>query len=331
VAGRALAFADPEIIRLATKEFIPVTCDDWYQRRRRDAEGDFFRAVANQGPRKGLNESTRQGIYCLTADGTLLAYKNAGQNPQVMREVLRQALAAWQKLPESRRKPGAVRVAPPDAEDEQYVRRPPPQGLILKVWTRALDRSPSGDLLPAACDPGRGGEAARDHAWFTAEEARTLLPPEVKVGTQYPLPRKLALRLARFHLVDNTRGEPPAWEPEELRSCDLVLHVEEVTAEKIRLSLQGDVLLATSAFLWEAKRGYRAQMHGTLLYDRRHARWESIRLTALGQHWGEGLHTQGARPGKNWLGVALELSLGDKPMDRIPPQGARDRRDYFGR
>src|SRR6478672_1245892 len=62
---------------MATEDFVPVTADDWYQRRRQDAEGEFFRKVADQGPRKGEGGSTRQGIYCLTAAGQLLNYKNA--------------------------------------------------------------------------------------------------------------------------------------------------------------------------------------------------------------------------------------------------------------
>ena len=50
MAGRVSAFADREIIRLAAEDFVPVTADDWYQRRRQDAEGEFFRKVADQGP-----------------------------------------------------------------------------------------------------------------------------------------------------------------------------------------------------------------------------------------------------------------------------------------
>src|SRR5439155_8322714 len=98
---------------MASSDYVPVAADDWYQRRRDDAEGRFFRQVADQGPRKGEGGSTRQGIYCLTADGKLLAYKNAGQDADVMREVLREGLAAWRRLPADRRRPGAVPV--PDA------------------------------------------------------------------------------------------------------------------------------------------------------------------------------------------------------------------------
>src|SRR5947209_4330753 len=90
-----VAWPVSDLVRLARHEYVAVACDDWYQRRRQDAEGRFFRRVADQGPRKGTGGSTRQGVYCLTADGQLLAYKNH-QDPRVMREMLRQALKAWQ-------------------------------------------------------------------------------------------------------------------------------------------------------------------------------------------------------------------------------------------
>src|SRR5436309_14380512 len=98
---------------MGTTDYVAVAGDDWYERRRQDAEGEFFRKVADEGPRKGEGGSTRQGIYCLTADGKLLAYRNA-QNPDVMREVLRRGLAEWRKLPETTRKPGAPAVNDPD-------------------------------------------------------------------------------------------------------------------------------------------------------------------------------------------------------------------------
>src|SRR5687767_790586 len=89
---------------MAKNDFIAVTGDDWYQRRRKDAEGEFFRNMANQGPRRDP-AATRQGIYCFTAGGKLLAYKNAGQNADVMREVFKEALNKFKALPESEQKP----------------------------------------------------------------------------------------------------------------------------------------------------------------------------------------------------------------------------------
>ena len=52
-------------------------------------------------------------------------------------------------------------------------------------------------------------------------------------------------------------------------------------------------------------------------------------LVALGDHWGEGQYTRGARPGRQPLGVAFELTKGEAPADRVPPQGARMAQTYF--
>src|SRR5690242_20293280 len=94
---------------MALEDYVPVTGDDWYQRRRQDAEGRFWRRVSDQGPRGGSGEATRQGIYCFTADGQLLFYRN-GQSAEAMKMTLQRGLQAWNKLPESRRKPGAIPV-----------------------------------------------------------------------------------------------------------------------------------------------------------------------------------------------------------------------------
>src|SRR5262245_37133426 len=135
---------------MATEEFVPVTADDWYQRRRQDDEGEFFRKMASQGPRKGEGGGTRQGIYVLTAGGELLSYKNAGQNPEVTRDELKRALAKFQKLPEGRRRPGAVEIPDAGKSDPAYARTPPPGGLIVRVFTRILDRT-GEDYCKGSC------------------------------------------------------------------------------------------------------------------------------------------------------------------------------------
>src|SRR3954447_19252269 len=98
---------------MARDEFVAVACDDWYQRRRQDAEGDFFRKLSGGGDGKGDGGSTRQGIYFITADGKRLGYKNAGQSPEAMRDEFHAALARWKDLPADERQPGAVTVPTP--------------------------------------------------------------------------------------------------------------------------------------------------------------------------------------------------------------------------
>jgi hypothetical protein len=329
VAGRALAFSDPAIGRMAVEDFVPVAGDDWYERRRDDAEGRFFRAVADQGPRKGEGGSTRQGIYVFTADGQLLVYRNS-QDAAVMRDVLRQGLAAWNNLPAGRRQPGAVRVGDAGETDARYTRTPPAGTLVVNFHTRILDRAGKDDFCRGTCGTVGGDHAALDHLWITAAECRALVPEKPHHGDKVPLPPAVVERILRFHLVDNTRGEPAAWHREDIRSQDLTLTVEQAGDDGVGLRLEGSALLATDADLARARRGFDVRLLGHLHYDAGKKAFDRFDVVALGEHWGDSKFTPGARPGRTPLGVAFELANGTSPADRVPPQGARDLGEYLG-
>ena len=314
---------------MATEEFVPVTADDWYQRRRKDAEGEFFRKVADQGPRKDRG-GTRQGIYVLTADGELLSYKNAGQLAEVTRDELKRALAKFQKLPAERRRPGAVEVGEPGKTDPNYTRTPPPGGLIVRVFTRILDRTADG-YCKGSCKTLGGDAAARDFLWLTAAEVRSFAPAKAEPGFTYDLPRAVADRIVRFHLVDNTRGEPPFWDRSHVRRADLKLTVTKVTADGIELRLDGGALLSTDADPARADRGYEVRLRGDLRYLPAKQTLDRFDVAAVGEHWGEGTYTGGARPGRSLVGVAFGPVAGDQSADRIPPQAAREVNAYFGK
>jgi hypothetical protein len=328
VTGRALVFADPEIVRMAREEFIPVAGDDWYQRRRQDAEGAFFRGVADQGPRKGAGGSTRQGIYVFTAAGKLLAYRNH-LDPAVMRSVFQKALRDWRKLPESQRGPGAVNVDEAGKADATYERKPPPGGLIVNVYTRILDRKPGGDFCVGACKSAGGDLSARDHLWLTEAEWKALIPATPHKGDTVAVPANVVARIARFHLCDNTRGEPPAWQHKEVRAAKLTLTVERVSDSAVTLRLAGAFLLASDADPGRAQRGFDVSLLGRLRYDVKKQRVDAFDAVALGEHWGESALTRGARPGRTPLGVAFELARGDAAADQVPPQGSRWLRGYL--
>jgi hypothetical protein len=331
VAGRASAFADAEIVKMATDDYVAVAGDDWYQRRRQDAEGEFFRKVADQGPRKGQGGSTRQGIYCLTADGELLIYKNAGHDAGVMRDVLRRGLTEWRKLPAARRQAGAVKIEELAKTDPRYVRTPPKGGLVLRVFSRLLDRDKEGAYRDADCGGKPGDAVAMDHMWITQEEIRSLAAIAGRGVSETPasMPAGIAERLLRFHLIDNTRGEPPLWRRDEVRRSKLMLTAEGKERETI-LRLEGTALLATSADDTKADRGYDVRLNGEIRLDASSGRVTRFNLVAVGDHWGEGTYTRGARPGRSPLGVALELADGRQPGDSVPPQGARELQEYFG-
>jgi hypothetical protein len=323
-----LTFADAHVVRMAQEQFVPVAADDWYQRRRQDAEGEFFRAVADQGPRKGEGGSTRQGIYVCTASGQLLAYRNH-QDPAVMRGVLEKALEKWKTLPAGERGPGAVQVPDLGKTDPVYHRTPPKGGLIVDVFTRILDRTDKGDYCHGKCAFPGGDKAAHDHLWLTEDEWRDLLPKSPRKGDTLVVPERLVLRIARFHLIDNTRGEPPLWEREQVRTARMKWLVEEVGARLVRLRIEGEFLLATAAESARADRGFDARLLGFLEYGREDGKITRLDMVAIGEHWGSGPYTRGARPGRTPLGVAFSLAAGDRPADRVPPQGSRELRRYY--
>jgi len=313
---------------LATKEFVPVAGDDWYQRRRQDAEGVFFRMVADQGPQKGVGGSTRQGIYCLTASGKLLAFKNS-IDALVMRETLELGLKRWRALPAEERRPGAVKVRPLGKVDAQYTRTPPVGGLILRSFTRILEREAGSKFVKGKCGFKGGDRPARDHVWLTREEWQSLIPTGPRKGQIVPMPATLTRRLVRFHLLDNTRGEPAYWRTEDLRKVSLTWTVTSVTDAELTLELTGSALVSTDAKVEKANRGYDAALRGVLRYDRLSKRITQLDVLALGEHWGRSTFTPGDRPGRTPLGIAFELVSGETAADRIPPQAAREVSRYF--
>lgn len=323
MVGRASAFADPDVIKLCQTEFVPVTGDDWYQRRRKDREGEFFRGLAEASGKQG---HTLQGIYAFAADGTPLAYRNISNSAAGTKALMRDALAAFQRLPEAKRKPT---VEAPGVPDDAFDPTPPAGGLVLTVYTRILDFK-GGEYRRGTCKAVGGEKAARDHMWITKDEVKALVPAKAEVGFRYPMPAKVAERLARYHLIDNTRGESLLWGPGDLRGKRISLVVTSATADAVDLRLEGEVLLATDADPAKADLGYEARLLGALRYRPAKGTFDRFDITAVGTHWGEHPDTAPARPGKGLLGQSFELAA-DRPGDRVPPQGARDRDKYFGR
>lgn len=330
MVGRVSTFADPEVIKLCETSFVPVCTDDWYTRRRRDDEGEFFHKVAAQGPRKD-RDNTRQGIYVFTADGELLGFKNAGQDAKVMKEVFADALAKFKKLPLERTKPGAIVVPPHGKLDTRFTRPMPEGALVLRANARILDKKADA-FVKGTCEFTGGDRASRDFVWLTQDDVKALAPVKAEVGFTYPVPEKVAERIARFHLTDNTRGEPAFWTRKEVRKNQMSLTVVKVQeGGTVELRLDGVVVMATDADLTKAERGYDIKLRGLLNWLPRMNQFDQFDIAGLGEHWGRSTFTPGNRPGRTLLGVAFGLADPAKPSERIAPQGLRDADPYWGK
>ena len=287
---RASSFSHPEIVSLLQEEFIPVAIDQAYQRRQKDAEGRFYQKIANQGPRKvGDGGPTTQGHYLASADGTFLGYNNH-RDPQRLLRVLREAQAQF--VPEE------TDAIEPGDPDPRFVYSLPEGGLALRVHTKILGgyeepENPSRRIFQQG--------VGRDNFWIRADEHEALVQGEV-------LP-SLAIRLARFHLVDNTRGEPPMWKSEEIVKWQFQLSEEG--------KLTGTVHLRTES----GDREFRANLLGFVeVTDGRVTRFDVV---AKGLFRGEGRYTRGAPKGEFPLAIAMTLADGSDIADSVPPQGSR--------
>src|SRR6185369_2883588 len=120
------------------------------------------------------------------------------------------------KLPPDRRKPGAVKIEDDPETDDQFYRTMPKGAQAFEVFTRLMEKTDFG-LKQAVCTKGKGDQPGRDHFWLTKQELADLADPNAKPGVTKPLPKFVQMRIARFHLLDDTRGEPPMWDEKEVR------------------------------------------------------------------------------------------------------------------
>jgi hypothetical protein len=330
VASRGLAFSDPEVIALASREFVPVAENCSSLQQQQDAKGEFFRRVAEQGHYAGRTQpsATRQGIYACTAEGHLLASINTREAAPML-GMIHLALEQWRaRNADTGGSEPSVAYEP----DSRYRRECPPDGLVLKVYARDLPRAV--ETRPA---DSRRDAVNYDHAWFTKEEVASLVPPDARLGEQYPVPDRFVRRLARFHLLDNVRGETPMWRAEQVQRAEMRVMVTDARADNLELRLDGSVCSvargtwAVRPFrerLADTERGFDCRLLGFLHWDRSRAQFVRFELLAVGIRWG------GSEHNLRWddldpapMGVAFELA-GDRAWDRIPPQGTYA--DYWG-
>lgn len=305
MADRLLVFANEEVQKLLKEEFVAVAADDWYQRRRKDEVGKFFRKVASQGPRDP--NQTQQGHYVFTAKGTLLGFNN-NRGPEKRLAMMKEALKKWEALPEVEK---TVEVPEKGKSDERYHHELPEGGQIVKVFTRCLEAR-EGRLQKLAADKV-GNQAAVDHLWFQQAEVEKLGKLIAEGGGE--VPEWLGLRIARFHLRDNTRGEPRDWKNAEIKKWSLKVDGKG--------KMSGDFLIDSA----DGKLGYEGEFQGRLAVER--GRLVKFDLLVIGKHWGHGEFTWGARPGKTPMGQVFQLSGGKEVRDRIPPQGIRWAEGYW--
>jgi hypothetical protein len=291
VIARQSVWTDPEVKELAAK-FIPAADEVGRLQSGKDAECQLFRKIAEQGHYAGRTRPsrTRQGTYATTADGTFLASWNKN-DPRFVARRLREALENWDRLKAEGRKflgEDPLEIAQLNRADRFF----PEGGLVLKVYTRDLPRDPP--------QQERWADAwNQDFAWFTKDEAEKFLAGAGKIGPgrTRKVPRTLVKRLARFHFLDNVRGQTPPFPARAIEDATLTSRVTAVDGDVVSLRLEGRTK-AVQKGDWSIRgfedmnrpsgqeRGLEMKLLGSARFDRKQGRFVGFEVVAVGTRWG---------------------------------------------
>lgn len=276
-----------EAVQALLAQFVTVADEVGRLQRGEDAECAVFKSFCEQGHYGGRMEptGTRQGIYAVAPSGRFLASINH-TDPQRVAEMLRTALQRWQELPEAERRLDDEQVKKLEGT-KRFEDRYPGDGLVLAEYLRDLDaKGEQRDWRTRAWN--------EDQAWFTRDEAASMVPERAEVGATADVPARLVERLARLHLVDSVRGQTPSFGKQAVVVAELQSEVVQVEAQQVHLRFVGKTHVETKG-RWvitdrgepvDHERGVRTGLSGRAVWDRASRRFVSFELLASGERWG---------------------------------------------
>jgi hypothetical protein len=242
--SRGLTFWNDETIKLIKDNFIAAAVPTWVCRAK-TPEGEFLRGA-------GIDKQwvTSSGyMSCLSPSGKMLGHAPSAK-----------VLDAFRDLPEAERKAGAIKVA--DLEVAQrLIPSPPSGGLVLKVHARFLSSEKDEISYAKPEDFPLMGDTSQsrrtwllflqpntEYMWLKEEEWKSLVPPKPAKGDKLTVAPIIADRMARFHLTPRRAmtSEGGILRKADVRSAQLSLVVEDVSAQRLRLRLDGHVHTGTA-------------------------------------------------------------------------------------
>ncbi|MFT4540220.1 MAG: hypothetical protein ACI841_002559 [Planctomycetota bacterium] len=303
-----------------TEQFVCAADEVWRLQRDPEPECRFFRRAVT-----GTEDASRgsmQGTYIFAPSGKLLARKNTN-SPDSILEMLRASLKEWKALPADELKTvDAAAVKTGFRWEDSY----PASGLVLRRTGRDL---PMPGPLSGVFDSKPGVRFNRDAVWFSAEEARSMLPVRHEVGERALLPPALTARLACLVFVDNVGGQTVPFHPSETAGSELEVVLTAVDAERVTIRIEG-VTAASGEGAWfyeddnywkpkpkqERARSIRTRVLGSAVFDLQAGRFEHFELVAVGARSGRTVFAGRRKGDPGWIGFVCELA---PPAWRVAP------------
>jgi hypothetical protein len=214
-----------------------------------------------------------------------------------------------------------TKFAESNSPDKRYNIEFPEGGLILRQTSRDLPRKNDPDY-----------ETWRhnfDHAWLTAKETKSLVPKNPTVGEKYSIPDSLVRRLARFHFVDQVKGEADAFSASDVTKASLIAEVVENQNGQVKIRLSGSAKCVKppsgevnpySGNKTDKERGVKLAIQGWITYDLQEKSFRRFDLIATGDRWGTATYNFRHRDmGPAPIGFAFEM-LPTKPQNMTRPK-----------
>jgi hypothetical protein len=266
--NRRFTFSDKRVIYKIRTGFIPVTGNTWVLQFQKGPVRDWFTGMADRTRssqlkrqrRESGTDDTVQGFFIAGADGTSYGWDNDFR-PEGMLQFIDQGLRRFRRNP-----PRPVTFTRSDPGSQTAT---PSSVAVVRVFTRLA-------AVPGGRAPEKGVQ--RDTLWLYADELRTLRDL-ARGGRPFALPPTLAARIARFHLVDNVRGEPDMWRPGEVEQVSFKSTGVRQVGPAYEVSFRGDYDLHRA----DGRRSLNGRIEGEITLDVRTARLIRFRAYADGK------------------------------------------------
>ena len=233
-------------------------------------------------------------MYIAGADGSSYGYSN-DHDPLNILACMNTALARFKERP-----PAKVQITNAEAS-AGFAIAPPRDATVIRVFSRITP-------VPKGCTVLNTG-IGRDYLWIYPNEVKAMAS-----SNSTKLPASVALRMARYNLMDNVRGTPDMWKRSEVKQLASSVRVSHRTSDSMDVEFTVRFKMATAS----GRRGYTGSLTGSLSI---HGGMQLTRFHAIadGQAWGDGTYTPNAPKGKYHLAVAM-VDAHDPASRIVPPE-----------
>ncbi len=265
--------------------------------------------LSEQLKQHGDEGNTAQGLYIVGADGKLYGWIN-NHNVDEVQKFLQRGLAEYQNHPPSRAQIQQSTL------NEHFSMVPDPGTSVIRVFTRVHP-------VPRGSDELNNG-IGRDHFWILRDELQQIASLPHDDGRPFLLPSSLVARMVRFHLIDNVRGEPDMWRPEEVKQKNFSARFVGGNASAKFYEFQGEFDERTS----DGKRGVQGIIEGRFEVAMTQLKISHFRAFAQMKAWGASRFTPGAPAGQFPL-LAAMVGASDQVSQVVPPQALYEWSEYY--